>query len=108
MFFRQEDEKVREIINKKLTKLNKAEIHDPVLALGRDNLYDEEIWDECFQDWTSPTPSFLHTVQSNSSFLGASTAMRTVEVAETQCKKYMNTFRSLEKMAYSYKKVGVS
>ena len=99
---------MRQILNKKLEKLNKTDVHDPVLALERDQLYNEETWNEFLQDWASPTPPFLHTVQNNSSFLGASTALRTVEIAETQCKKFKNTFLSLEKMAYAYKKVSNS
>ena len=102
----QEDEKNQDILNEKLSQLNRKEQHDPVLALGRDNVYEEELWEEHFEEWESgKDSSFDHVVKSNASQLCAVAAMRTIEMAQAQHRKYIKTYRSLEKTGKSYKKV---
>jgi len=102
----QEDEKNQDILNEKLSHLNRKEQHDPVLALGRDNVYEEELWEEHFEEWESgKDSSFDHVVKSNASQLCAVAAMRTIEMAQAQHRKYIKTYRSLEKTGKSYKKV---
>lgn len=101
----QEDEKNQDILNEKLSQLNRKEQHDPVLALGRDNVYEEELWEEHFEEWESgKDSSFDHLVKSNASQLCAVAAMRTIEMAQAQHRKYIKTYRSLEKTGKSYKK----
>ena len=66
----QEDKRNQDILNEKLTLLNRKEQHDPVLALGRDNVYEEELWEEHFDEWESgKDSSFDHLVKSNASQL---------------------------------------
>ena len=102
----QEDEKNQDILNEKLSRLNRKEQHDPVLALGWDNVYEEELWEENFKEWESgKDSSFDHVVKSNASQLCAVAAMRTIEMAQAQHRKYIKTYRSLEKTGKSYKKV---
>lgn len=102
----QEDERNQDILNEKLSRLNRKEQHDPVLALGRDNVYEEELWEEHFEEWESgKDSSFDHVVKSNASQLCAVAAMRTIEMAQAQHRKYIKTYRSLEKTGKSYKKV---
>ena len=102
----QEDERNQDLLNEKLRHLNRKEQHDPVLALGRDNVYEEELWEEHFEDWESgKDSSFDHVVKSNASQLCAVAAMRTIEMAQAQHRKYIKTYRSLEKTGKSYKKV---
>lgn len=104
----QEDERNQDILNEKLTLLNRKEQHDPVLALGRDNVYEEELWEEHFDEWESgKDSSFDHLVKSNASQLCAVAAMRTIEMAQVQHAKYIKTYKSLEKTGRSYKKVGL-
>ncbi|CAH3110831.1 unnamed protein product [Pocillopora meandrina] len=101
-----EDERNQDILNEKLTLLNRKEQHDPVLALGRDNVYEEELWEEHFDEWESgKDSSFDHLVKSNASQLCAVAAMRTIEMAQVQHAKYIKTYKSLEKTGRSYKKL---
>ena len=101
----QEDEKNQDFLNEKLSKLNRKEHHDPVLALGRDSIYEEELWEEHFEEWESGKNSFDHVVKSNASQLCAVAAMRTIEMAHAQHEKYIKTYKSLEKTGRSYRKV---
>lgn len=101
-----EDERIQDILNEKLTLLNQKEQHNPVLALGRDNVYEEELWEEHFDEWESgKDSSFDHLVKSNASQLCAVAAMRTVEMAQMQHEKYIKTYKSLQKTGRSYKKL---
>lgn len=102
----QEDEKTRDILSEKLSQLNRREHHDPVLALGRDNIYEEDLWEEHFEEWESGKhSSFDHVVKSNAGQLCAVAAMRTIKMAEEQQEKYLQTYRSLQKTCKNYKKV---
>ena len=104
--FLQEDERNQELLNKKLHRLNRKDRHDPVLALGRDNLYEEELWEEHLEGWeTGTSSSFDHVIKSNASQLCAVAAMRTIETARAQLQKYIRTYKTLEKAGRSYKKV---
>lgn len=101
-----EDENTQDILNEKLSQLNRKEHHDPVLALGRDNIYEEELWEEHFEEWESgKNSSFDHVVKSNASQLCAVAAMRTIEMAQAQQAKYIKTYRTLQKTGRSYKKL---
>jgi len=101
-----EDEKNQDFLNEKLSQLNRKEHHDPVLALGRDNIYEEELWEEHFEEWESgKNSSFDHVVKSNASQLCAVAAMRTIEMAHAQHEKYIKTYKSLEKTGRSYRKL---
>ncbi|XP_032234122.1 uncharacterized protein LOC116616226 [Nematostella vectensis] len=103
-----EDERVQPIVNEKLAELNKRVHSDPCVALGRDGLYNKEVWDERFRDFGGSCPQMDpvdHVVRTNSHHLGASAAMRCVELAEDQLKRYTETFMTLQKAAYSLKKM---
>ena len=102
----QEDEKTRDILNEKLSQLNRREHHDPLLALGRDNIYEEDLWEEHFEEWESGKhSSFDHVVKSNAGQLCAVAAMRTIKMAEAHHEKYLQTYKSLQKTGKNYKKV---
>lgn len=101
-----EDERNQALLNEKLSWLNRRELHDPVLALGRDNMYKEELWEEHFDEWESgKDSSFDHVVKSNASQLCAVAAMRTVQMAHAQHEKYLKTCRSLEKTGKNFLKL---
>lgn len=93
-----EDDRNQEFLNEKLSHLNRKQHHDPVLALARDNMYKEELWEDQFDEWESgKDSSFDHVVKSNAGQLCAVAAMRTIGMAHAQHEKYLKACKSLEK-----------
>lgn len=102
----QEDDKNQELLNEKLSRLNRKQLHDPVLALGRDNMYKEELWEDHFDEWESgKDSSFDHVVKSNAGQLCAVAAMRTIGMAHAQHEKYLKACKTLEKTGRNFLKV---
>ena len=86
--------------------MNRKQLHDPVLALARDNLYKEELWEDHFDEWESgKDSSFDHVVKSNAGQLCAVAAMRTIGMAHAQHEKYLRACKSLEKTGRNFLKV---
>ncbi|KXJ29096.1 uncharacterized protein LOC110252352 [Exaiptasia diaphana] len=100
-----EDERVNNILNEKIDELSKRKRCDPALALGRDSLYEKDTWDECFKKWRETSPPVEQVLVSNSVHLGATTAMRCVELAKVQLHRYKETYITLQKAAKGYKKI---
>ena len=102
----QEDDKNQELLSEKLSRLNRKQLHDPVLALGRDNMYKEELWEDHFDEWESgKDSSFDHVVKSNAGQLCAVAAMRTIGMAHAQHEKYLKACKTLEKTGRNFLKV---
>lgn len=85
--------------------MSKRKRCDPALALGRDSLYEKDTWDERFKKWRETSPPVEQVLVSNSVHLGATTAMRCVELAKVQLHRYKETYITLQKAAKGYKKV---
>ncbi|KAK3704545.1 hypothetical protein QZH41_018264 [Actinostola sp. cb2023] len=100
-----EDDRINSILNEKIAELSKRNTRDPALALGRDSLYQKDTWDKCFQEWRETSPPIEQVIVSNSLHLGASAAMRCVEIAKLQLHRYKETYITLQKAAKGYKKL---